>query len=59
MAKSRTYSNRRHCERCGKPVRRDSDFMRAHLWGAVVLFHWPCFISQMRESGIVREESAR
>jgi hypothetical protein len=58
MAKSRTYSNHRNCERCGQPVRRDSDFMRAHLWGAVVLFHWACFIRQMRESGIARGEPA-
>jgi hypothetical protein len=33
--------------------------MHARLRGAAVLFHWACFIRQMRESGIAREESMR
>ena len=50
MAKSRTCPNYRNCERCGKPVRQDSDYLRAQLRGAFVLFHWSCFIALMRDS---------
>jgi len=39
----------RACNRCGGPVKPGSDFLCAHLWGAVVLFHWSCFVRQMRE----------
>ena len=50
MAKSRTCPNHRNCERCGKPVRQDSDYLCAQLRGACVLFHWSCFIALMRDS---------
>jgi hypothetical protein len=50
MAISETRANHRNCGRCGEPVRRGSDFLRAQRWGMVVLLHWACFIQQMRES---------
>ena len=50
MAISETRANQRNCGRCGEPVRRGSDFLRAQRWGMVVLLHWACFIQQMRES---------
>ena len=50
MAKPGTYPNHRNCGLCGKPVRQHSDFLRARLRGAAVLFHWFCFIRQMRAS---------
>ncbi len=50
MAKSTTYPNHPNCEYCGKPVRQSSDYLRAQLRGAAVLFHWFCFIERMRES---------
>ena len=50
MAISETRTNHRSCGRCGEPVRRGSDFLRAQRWGTVVLLHWQCFIQQMRES---------
>ena len=50
MAKSRSLPNHRNCERCGKPVRQDSDYLCAQLRGACVLFHWSCFIALMRDS---------
>jgi hypothetical protein len=50
MAISETRANQRNCGRCGEPVRRGSDFLRAQRWGTVVLLHWACFIQQMRES---------
>jgi hypothetical protein len=46
----------RACGRCGKPVRQDSDFLRAHFWGRTAYWHWRCFIQQMRESQAAREE---
>jgi hypothetical protein len=48
MAKPRTYPIHRNCGLCGKPVRQQSDFLRAQLLGAAVLFHWSCFIREMR-----------
>ena len=50
MAKPRTCPNHRNCKHCGKPVRQDSDYLRAQLRGAFVLFHWSCFIALMRDS---------
>lgn len=50
MAKSRTYPNHRNCGLCGQSVRQHTDFLQAHLRGAAVLFHWCCFLRQMRES---------
>ena len=52
MAISETRTNHRSCGRCGEPVRRGSDFLRAQRWGTVVLLHWACFIQQMRESDL-------
>jgi len=49
----------RICAHCHQPLKQHSDFLRARLRGAAVLFHWACFIRQMRESGTVQEESAR
>ncbi len=48
MAKPTTYPNHRNCGLCGKPVRQHSDFLRVWLRGAAVLFHWSCFIREMR-----------
>ena len=50
MTISETQAKHRNCGRCGGPVRRGSDFLRAQRWGTVVLLHWECFIQQMRES---------
>jgi hypothetical protein len=50
MAKSRRYPNHRNCGLCGKSVRQHTDFLHAHLRGAAVLFHWCCFLRQMRET---------
>jgi hypothetical protein len=40
----------RTCAYCGLPVKQGSNFLRAHLWGAVVLVHWRCFRALMRAS---------
>ena len=58
MAKSKRYPNHRNCGRCGKPVRQSSDFLRARLRGVVVLFHWSCFVMQMRENEARQERRA-
>jgi hypothetical protein len=50
MAKATISPNHRNCGRCGKLVRQGSDFLRAQLHGACVLFHWACFIALMQES---------
>jgi hypothetical protein len=50
MAKFGTYPNHRNCGLCGKSVQQHTDFLHARLRGAAVLFHWCCFLRQMRES---------
>jgi hypothetical protein len=50
MAKSRTYPNHHNCGLCGKSVPQHSDFLHARLRGAAVLFHWCCFLRQLREN---------
>ncbi len=42
--------NTHNCKRCGQPIRRSQDFLRAHLWGHCAFWHWRCFIAAMRES---------
>ena len=43
-----------HCARCC----RNSDCIRAHFTAGVVLFHWRCFLVQMRENNAAKENSA-
>jgi hypothetical protein len=50
MAKSSTYPNNRNCGLCGRSVPQHGDCLHARLRGAAVLFHWCCFLRQMRES---------
>ena len=33
-----------------RAVHCDSDLLRAHLHGAVIIFHWECFLAQMRDN---------
>jgi hypothetical protein len=35
----------RICAHCAQPVKHGADFLQPHLWGAMVRFHWACFIS--------------
>jgi len=42
---------RRHCARCGSFDRHGDDHLRVQMHGATNLFHWRCFLAQMRESG--------
>ena len=46
------------CAHCGKPVRQDSNFLRAHLWGQAVLYHWTCFTKLMKEAEAEERKSA-
>jgi hypothetical protein len=55
---AKSIPNHCNCGRCGKPVRQDGNFLRAHLWGAV-LFHWSCFVGQMRDSDFIRAHFTR
>jgi hypothetical protein len=38
------------CERCAKPVKPGSDFLRAHFFGQTAYWHWRCFTELMRAS---------
>ena len=39
----------RTCAHCGQPVKPGSDFLRAHVWGAVAYWHFSCWIRELRE----------
>jgi hypothetical protein len=41
----------RNCAQCGQSMLPHSDFLRAHLWGVVRLFHGGCFIKRIKETG--------
>jgi hypothetical protein len=47
---SKPHSTRKCCARCGRPVQEDEDFLRAHLWGAVVYLHWQCFLVEIQDA---------
>jgi hypothetical protein len=50
------HAKQQLCAHCAKPVRHNDDFIRAHFIGATIPLHWRCFLAQMRESQIAREE---
>jgi len=37
--------------RCGRKVRSDENYLKAHLWVSTAVFHWACFVILMREQG--------
>jgi hypothetical protein len=38
-----------NCARCGRKVRSEENWLRAHLWASTAVFHWSCFIALMRQ----------
>jgi len=39
------------CVRCGRKVRLEENWLRAHLWASTAVFHWNCFIALMKSHG--------
>jgi len=47
------------CASCGRRVRHDDDFIRAHFVGKVALWRWRCWIAELRQQETAREEMDR
>ncbi len=47
-----------NCARCGRKVRSDENYLKAHLWASTTVFHWACFIVLMKEQGETAAEDA-
>jgi hypothetical protein len=46
------------CARCGRKVRNEENYLKAHLWAASAVFHWPRLIALMKEPGEMAVEDA-
>jgi hypothetical protein len=46
------------CARCGRKVRSDENYLKAHLWASNAVFHWSCFVVLMKEQGERAAEDA-
>jgi hypothetical protein len=40
-----------NCARCGRKVKSDENWLRAHLWASTAVFHWSCFIALLKAEG--------
>jgi len=47
-----------NCGRCGRKVRTDENYLKAHLWATTAVFHWDCFVALMKEHGEAAAEDA-
>jgi hypothetical protein len=46
------------CARCGREVRTDENYLKAHLWASTAVFHWSCFVALMKKDGETAAEDA-
>ena len=47
-----------NCVRCGRKVKLEENWLRAHLWTSTAIFHWNCFIALMKSQGEAGAEAA-
>ena len=47
-----------NCVRCGRKVRLEENWLRAHLWASTAVFHWTCFFALMKSQGEAVAEEA-
>jgi len=47
-----------NCARCGRKVKSEENWLRAHLWASTAVFHWACFIALMKAQGAPGAEEA-
>ncbi len=47
-----------NCVRCGRKVKLEENWLRAHLWASTAIFHWNCFIALMKSHGEAGAEEA-
>ncbi len=47
-----------NCARCGRKVKSEENWLRAHVWASTAVFHWNCFLALMKEHGEKGAEQA-
>jgi len=47
-----------NCARCGRKVKNEENWLRAHLWASTAVFHWACFIALLKAQGEAGAEAA-
>jgi hypothetical protein len=47
-----------NCVRCGRKVKLEENWLRAHLGACTAIFHWNCFIALMKSQGEAGAEEA-
>ena len=47
-----------NCARCGRKVKSEENWLRAHLWASSAVFHWKCFIALLKAGGAASAEEA-
>jgi hypothetical protein len=40
-----------NCVRCGRKVKPEENWLKAHLGASTAIFHWNCFIALMKSHG--------
>lgn len=46
------------CARCGRKVKSEENWLRAHLWASTAVFHYRCFIALLKVEGAPGAEAA-
>lgn len=46
------------CARCGRKVKSEDNWLKAHLWTSTAIFHWSCLIALMKAYGEAGPEQA-
>jgi hypothetical protein len=47
-----------NCALCGQKVKSEENWLRAHLWASMAVFHWQCFIALLKAEGVSGAEQA-
>ncbi len=47
-----------NCARCGRQVKNEEHWLRAHLWASTAVFHCGCFVALLKENGATAAEQA-
>ena len=50
--------DQRECSTCGRKVRGEENYLKAHLWADTAVFHWQCLVALMKERGDLAVEGA-
>ena len=48
-----------NCVQCGRKVRPEENWLRAHLWTSTAVFHWNCLFALMKSHGETAAEQAK